>query len=70
MIAWNTMLWLKISIFVSISKEVLKAGTYTANYFKDDGMPKFAEYNGVRVGIYLDNEGYPSTIFPDGGKQP
>lgn len=50
--------------------EVLKAGTYTANYSKDDGMPKFAEYNGVRVGIYLDNEGYPSTIFPDGGKQP
>ncbi len=49
---------------------MLKAGTYTANYSKDDGMPKFAEYNGVRVGIYLDNEGYPSTIFPDGGKQP
>ena len=49
---------------------MLKAGTYTANYIKDDGMPKFAEYNGVRVGIFLDSEGNPSTIFPDNSKQP
>ncbi len=50
--------------------EVLKAGTYTANNSRDDGMPKFAEYNGVRVGIFLDSEGNPSTIFPDNSKQP
>ena len=41
----------------------LKAGTYTANHSKDSGMPKFAEYDGVRVGIFLDNDGFPSTIF-------
>ena len=51
------------------SDEVLKAGTYVANNSKYDDMPKFNEYNGVRVGIFLDNDGYPSTIFPDGGKQ-
>jgi len=50
--------------------EVLKAGTYVANTSKDNGMPKFAEYNGVRVGIFIDEDGYPSTIFPDGSKQP
>lgn len=52
------------------SDEVLKAGTYVANNSTDINMPKFAEYNGVRVGIFLDNEGLPSTIFPDGNKQP
>lgn len=50
--------------------EVLKAGTYVANNSKDTGMPKFAEYNGVRVGIFIDGDGYPSTIFPDGSRQP
>lgn len=50
--------------------EVLKAGTYVANNSTDENMPKFAEYNGVRVGIFLDNEGFPSTIFPDSSKQP
>lgn len=52
------------------SDEVLKAGTYVANNSTDINMPKFAEYNGVRVGIFLDNEGLPSTIFPDNSKQP
>ena len=50
--------------------DILKAGTYTANHSKDSGMPKFAEYNGVRVGIFLDNDGFPSTIFPDNSEQP
>lgn len=52
------------------NNDVLKAGTYTANHSKDSGMPKFAEYNGVRVGIFLDNDGFPSTIFPDNSEQP
>lgn len=50
--------------------DILKAGTYTANHSKDSGMPKFAEYDGVRVGIFLDNDGFPSTIFPDNSEQP
>lgn len=49
--------------------DVLKAGTYVANKSKNTEMPKFAEYNGVRVGIFLDKDGYPSTIFPDNSKQ-
>ena len=50
--------------------EILKAGTYVANISKDNDMPRFEEYNKVRVGIFLDDEGYPSTIFPDNSKQP
>ena len=31
---------------------------------------KFGEYDGVRVGIFMDSDGNPTTIFPDNMKQP
>lgn len=51
--------------------DVLVAGTYVAN----SSVPivnsaKFDTYNGVRVGIYVDEDGNPTTIFPDNMKQP
>lgn len=49
--------------------DVRNAGTYVANTVKSDNITKFAEYNGVRVGIFVDEDGYPSTIFPDNSKQ-
>lgn len=50
--------------------DVIKAGTYVANTVKSDESKRFGEYNGVRVGIYVDQNGYPTTIFPDSNKQP
>ncbi|MGN0613028.1 MAG: EndoU domain-containing protein [Porcipelethomonas sp.] len=50
--------------------EVLKAGTYIVNAVHSDETKRFGNYNGVRVGIYVDENGYPSTIFPDSNKQP
>lgn len=51
--------------------DILVAGTRIANEAElvPDGVV-FGEYNGVRIGIYADSEGYPSTIFPDNSKQP
>ncbi|MBQ3566218.1 MAG: EndoU domain-containing protein [Oscillospiraceae bacterium] len=50
--------------------DVLKAGTYIVNTVESDKVKRFGEYNGVRIGIFVDNEGYPSTIFPDADNQP
>ena len=51
--------------------DILVAATKISNEVKP--IPNeiiFGEYNGVRIGIYADDEGFPSTIFPDNSKQP
>ena len=51
--------------------DILVAGTYVANSkSKPNGIFKFDTYKGVKVGIIIDNNGNPSTIFPDNSKQP
>lgn len=50
--------------------DVRNAGTYVVNKGTGDGFIKFAEYNGVRVGIFVDSDGNPTTIFPDNMNQP
>lgn len=50
--------------------EVLKAGTYVSNTVKSKDVKRFGEYNGIRIGFYVDKDGYPTTIFPDADKQP
>lgn len=50
--------------------DVLKAGTYVANTYDLNGITIFGDYNGVRVGVYIDKNGDPSTIFPDNSRQP
>lgn len=51
-------------------EKVRAAGTYVANKGTGSGNVKFAEYEGVRVGIFVDSNGNPMTIFPDNMKQP
>lgn len=51
--------------------DVLLAGTYTANTSpktRNDFI--FANYKGVRVGVFIDSKGKVNTIFPDNSKQP
>lgn len=50
--------------------DIRNAGTYVANAVKSDDIIKFAEYNGIKVGVFIDDDGFPSTIFPDNSKQP
>ena len=46
------------------------AGTYAANKGKGAGDLKFADYRGVRTGVYLNSDGLPATIFPHNMAQP
>lgn len=46
------------------------AGTFVANRSQDSGILKFADYRGVRTGVYLDANGQPATIFPHNMAQP
>lgn len=51
--------------------DIMVAGTYVANTSTDQGACKFATYNGVRVGVYIDTKkNCIDTIFPDNSKQP
>lgn len=50
--------------------DIRNAGTYVANRGLGTGNTKFGEYKGVRVGIFMDADGNPATIFPDNMKQP
>lgn len=49
---------------------VRNAGTYVANKGIGTGFIKFAEYKGVKVGIFVDANRNPTTIFPDNMNQP
>lgn len=51
--------------------DILVAATYVANSGSSivDGV-KFDNYNGVRVGIFVETGGSPTTVFPDNMKQP
>lgn len=52
-------------------QDIRNAGTYVANKPESiDGAFKAATYNGVRVGVYCNEAGSPTTIFPDNMKQP
>ncbi|MCI9417840.1 MAG: hypothetical protein HFI82_10655 [Eubacterium sp.] len=50
--------------------DVRNAGTFVANKGIGTEDVKFAEYKGVKVGIYVDSNGNPTTIFPHNMKQP
>ena len=50
--------------------DIRNAGTYIANRAISTGNPRFGEYNGVRVGVFRDSVGNPTSIFPDNMKQP
>lgn len=50
--------------------DVRNAGTYVANKGIGTGFIKFAEYKGVKVGIFVDANRNPTTIFPDNMNQP
>ena len=50
--------------------KILLAGTHVANNGTKSGITIFGDYDGVRLGMYLDTDGKPSTIFPDNSKQP
>ena len=49
--------------------DIRNAGTYIANKGAGIGNMKFGEYNGVRIGIFVDSGGKPTTIFLDNMKQ-
>ena len=48
--------------------DVRNAGTYIANKGIGTEFIKLGEYDGVRVGIFMDSDGNPTTIFPDNMK--
>lgn len=50
--------------------DVRNAGTYVANKGTGSGAIKFADYKGVKVGIFVDADGSPTTIFPHNMEQP
>lgn len=50
--------------------DIRNAGTYVANQGTESGAIKFAEYKGVKVGIFVDADGSPTTIFPHNMEQP
>lgn len=54
--------------------DIRAAGTYVANKPEsENGLFKAGTFRGVRIGIYTDainNNGMPTTIFPDNSKQP
>ena len=58
------------STLQELADDVRNAGTYVANKGTGTGGTKFAVYKGVRVGIYVDVKGNPTTIFPDNMEQP
>ena len=49
--------------------DIRNAGTYIANRGSGTGNVKVGGYNGVRIGIFVDSDGKPTTIFPDNRKQ-
>lgn len=50
--------------------DVRNAGTYVANKGMGTSSTKFAVYKGVKVGVYVDADGSPTTIFPNNKEQP
>lgn len=51
--------------------DIMVAGTYVANKSNDTGNIRFATYNGVRIGVFIDTStNCIDTIFPDNMKQP
>ena len=50
--------------------DVRIAGTYVVNRGTGTGDTKFAVYKGVKVGVYVDADGNPTTIFPNNKEQP
>jgi len=49
--------------------DIRAASTFVANTNTSKTFPAFADFRGLRVGIYVNSTGAPSTIFPDGSLQ-